>query len=406
MDRRTLLKLMAAVSVTGCALRSKEADRLRVVVAGAGIVGASIAYNLARAGAAVTVIDRQAPASHASRGTFAWINATWAKQPRHYHALNQDSVSDWSDWQAALGIPVRWGGSLEWFNGQARTEALAEQIAEQVAWGEPARMVRASELAELEPALAIDSDVVAAYSPNDGAVDPILATQTLLSAAEQLGAVVQYPSTLTDVQMAGGRLTAVKTDTGVIAADRLVLATGADADAPKRFAGIDVPQRTTPGIIAITQPMPRLLNRIVAAPGIHMHQRNDGRIVLGEQDGAPDNEAHDARLRNRPNEFPSPVIGRQHSARMMGIAVQFLPGIAAAEPDSAVIGWRPLPLDGHPVIGSNPDRQDVYIAIMHSGVSLAPIVGQLAAREIVDRQNVARLDEYRPDRSFDYVRRY
>ena len=406
MDRRTLLKLMAAVSVTGCALRSKEADRLRVVVAGAGIVGASIAYNLARAGAAVTVIDRQAPASHASRGTFAWINATWAKQPRHYHALNQDSVSDWNDWQAALGIPVRWGGSLEWFNGQARTEALAEQIAEQVAWGEPARMVRASELAELEPALAIDSDVVAAYSPNDGAVDPILATQTLLSAAEQLGAVVQYPSTLTDVQMAGGRLTAVKTDTGVIAADRLVLATGADADAPKRFAGIDVPQRTTPGIIAITQPMPRLLNRIVAAPGIHMHQRNDGRIVLGEQDGAPDNEAHDARLRNRPNDFPSSVIGRQHSARMMGIAVQFLPGIAAAEPDSAVIGWRPLPLDGHPVIGSNPDRQDVYIAIMHSGVSLAPIVGQLAAREIVDRQNVPRLDEYRPDRSFDYVRRY
>lgn len=406
MDRRTLLKLMAAVSVTGCALRSKEADRLRVVVAGAGIVGASITYNLAKAGAAVTVIDRQAPASHASRGTFAWINATWAKQPRHYHALNQDSVSDWSDWQAALGIPVRWGGSLEWFNGQARTETLAEQIAEQAAWGEPARMVRASELAALEPELVIDLDVVAAYSPNDGAVDPILATQTLLTEAEQFGAVVQYPSTLIDVQMTGGRLTAVETDTGAIAADRLVLATGADADAPKRFAGIDVPQRTTPGIIAITQPMPRLLNRIVAAPGVHMHQRNDGRIVLGEQDGAPDNEAHDARLRRSPNDFPSPVIARQHSARMMSIAEEFLPGIAAAEPDTAVIGWRPLPLDGHPVIGSNPERQDVYIAIMHSGVSLAPIVGQLAAREIVDRENVARLDEYRPDRSFDYVRRY
>ena len=406
MDRRTLLKLMAAVSVSGCALRSKEAGRLRVVVVGAGIVGASIAYNLAKAGASVTVIDRQAPASHASRGTFAWINATWAKQPRHYHALNQDSVSDWSAWQAALGIPVRWGGSLEWFDSKGRTETLAEQIDEQVAWGEPARMVEASEVTELEPGLVIDLDVVAAYSPNDGAVDPILATQTLLTAAEKLGAVVQYPSTLTDVQMAGGRLTAVETDTGVIAADRLVLATGADANAPKRFAGIDVPQRTTPGIIAITQPMPRLLNRIVAAPGVHMHQRNDGRIVLGEQDGAPDNEAHDARLRRRPNDFPSPTIARQHSARMMGVAEQFLPGIVAAKPDSAVIGWRPLPLDGHPVIGANPERQDVYIAIMHSGVSLAPIVGQLAAREIVNREYVARLDEYRPDRSFDYVRRY
>ena len=406
MDRRTLLKLMAAVSLTGCGLRSREAHRLRVVVAGAGIIGAPIAYNLAKAGASVTIIDRQAPASHASRGTFAWINATWAKQPRHYHALNQDSVSDWGEWQASLGIPVRWGGSLEWFDGKARTERLAGQIDEQAAWGEPARMVEASELIQLEPGLVIDPDVVAAYSPNDGAVDPVLATQTLLSAAGQLGAVVQYPSAITGVQITGGRLTAVETDTGVIPADRLVLATGADPDAPQRFAGIDIPQRTTPGIIAITKPMPRLLNRVVAAPGVHMHQRDDGRIVLGEQDGAPDNEAHDARLKGRPNDFPSPVIARQHGARMMGIARQFVPGIAAAETESAVIGWRPLPLDGHPVIGSNPERPDVYLAIMHSGVSLAPIVGQLAAREIVDSVDVARLDEYRPDRSFDYVRRY
>ena len=98
--------------------------------------------------------------------------------------------------------------------------------------------------------------------------------------------------------------------------------------------------------------------------------------------------------------------GRARFYGLMGIARQFVPGIAAAETESAVIGWRPLPLDGHPVIGSNPERPDVYLAIMHSGVSLAPIVGQLAAREIVDGVDVARLDEYRPDRSFDYVRRY
>ena len=247
MDRRTLLKLMGAFAVAGCGQRPKATKKLRVVVAGAGIVGASIAYHLARSGASVTIIDAEGPATHASRGTFAWINATWAKQPRHYHTLNQDSVADWHDLQASLNIPIAWGGSLEWFAAPERTDVLAAQIAEQVAWGEPARIVDAPELAELEPGLEVDAGVSAAYSPNDGAVDPVLATRVLLSAAEQLGATVKFPSALTEVSMVAGRLAGVETTTGSIKADRLVLATGAAAHAPRDFAGIEIPQRSTPG---------------------------------------------------------------------------------------------------------------------------------------------------------------
>ncbi len=406
MDRRTLLKLMAALAVAGCGQRPKATAKLRVVVAGAGIVGAAIAYQLAQSGASVTVIDAEGPATHASRGTFAWINATWAKQPRHYHALNQDGVADWRELQASLGIPVRWGGSLEWFDAADRTDRLRTQIAEQVAWGEPARMVTAADLAELEPGLEVDQDVSAAFSPNDGAVDPVLATRTLLSAAERLGATVRYPSAVTAVRMVSGRLTGVETTSGSIAADRLVLATGADEHAPRDFAGIEIPQRSTPGVIAITKPLPQMLRRIVAAPGVHMHQRDDGRIVLGEQDGAPDTEAHALRLQGRPNDFPSDVIAKQHAGRMLNVAEQFLPEISSAEIESVYIGWRPLPLDGHPVLGASPARRDVYLAIMHSGVSLAPIVAQLLASEIVNETALPRLEEYRPNRTFERVRRY
>ena len=56
---------------------------------GGGIIGCAISYYLAKAGAQVTLVERDTLASKASRGTFAWINATWAKQPRHYHRLNQ-----------------------------------------------------------------------------------------------------------------------------------------------------------------------------------------------------------------------------------------------------------------------------------------------------------------------------
>ena len=209
MDRRTLLKLLAATSVAGYVPRAVAADGLRVVVAGAGIIGASIAYQLARAGAEVTVVDRQGPATHASRGTFAWINATWAKHPRSYHKLNQDSVANWHDLQQALDIPVRWGGSLEWFDSEERSELLAEQIAEQAAWGEAASMLDAAETSRLEPALKISDNASVAYSGNDGAVDPVVATGRFLDAARSMGAIVAYPTEVTGIRQSGGRLVSV-----------------------------------------------------------------------------------------------------------------------------------------------------------------------------------------------------
>lgn len=119
-DRRTLLKLAAAsAALAACAPRTPGPDR-HVAVVGGGIVGASIAWHLAKAGAQVSLFDRHDLATRASRGTFAWINATWAKQPRHYHQLSQQGVSGWSGLQAELDVPVRWGGSLEWFGSQAR----------------------------------------------------------------------------------------------------------------------------------------------------------------------------------------------------------------------------------------------------------------------------------------------
>nr|XP_061812138.1 glycine oxidase-like [Nerophis lumbriciformis] len=406
MDRRKLLKLLSAAALTGCVQRTTSSKPLRVVVAGAGIVGASIAFHLAKAGASVVVIDKQGPATHASRGTFAWINATWAKQPRSYHRLTQESVSYWRELQQLLKLPVRWGGSLEWFDSSQRQQLLAEQIAEQAQWGEPARMIDAAELAELEPQLRFESNGYAAYSPNDGTVDPVLATNRLLAAAEALGATVQYPNQLLDVGLQSGRLTSVEASNGSIKADRLVIATGAAAEIPQQIGDIDIPQRTTPGIITTTKPMSRLLNRVISTPGVHMHQRNDSRIVIGEPTDVWQNAAHSTRLGGRPNNFPARAFVQQHGRRMIAAAAQYVPEISQAEVEHAFIGWRPLPLDGHPVLGPSPARPDVYLAIMHSGVSLAPVVGKLAARELVASEVVRRLVPFRPARTFEAINRY
>lgn len=407
MDRRLLLKLMSAAAATSLmAPVAQAAAGKRVVVAGAGIIGASTAYHLAKLGASVTVIDGTGPASHASRGTFAWVNATWAKQPRNYHALNQESVANWHDLAKALNIPFTATGSLEWFTGAARQNKLAAQIEEQALWGEPARMISGDALSALEPHVDLMGASAAAFSGNDGAVDPVAATHAMLAAAEKMGAVITTPCTLTGATHAAGELRSVETSRGSIRADKLVLATGAAPNIAKQFAETDVPQRSTPGVIAITKPMPPLLSRIIAAPGAHLHQRPDGRIVIGEQDGAPKNAAHTMRLKDRPNQFPNRAFGLQHAARMLSVAAQFVPKVADAEIEDVYIGWRPLPLDGHPVIGASPNRPDVYLAIMHSGVSLAPLVGQLAAHELITNTTVPRLSTFRPGREFKEIKRY
>ncbi|MFT7165495.1 MAG: glycine/D-amino acid oxidase-like deaminating enzyme [Parasphingorhabdus sp.] len=365
-----------------------------------------MAYHLSILGAKVTVIDKQGPASHASRGTFAWINASYAKQPQHYHSLSQQSVEAWHQLQKQLNIPVKWGGSLEWFSDEARQQKLIRQIVEQQNWGEPAGIISAAQASSLEPHVDFTGASNIAFSENDGAVDPVLATRILLQASTSMGAQLIYPSELSDTLYDGTRLVAAKTTTGRIMADKIVLATGAATDIVKKIAKIDIPQRSTPGAIVITAPLPPILNRIVAAPGVHVHQRLDGRIVMGEQAGAPKNDAHNKRLATRANHFPSKEIAHQHGQRILDIAIQYVPGLRDAQIEQVHIGWRPLPVDGHPVLGYSTNRASVYLAMMHSGVTLAPIVGRLVAQEIMSGKPIQQLENYRPDRVFDYVKRY
>ena len=386
------------------ALRPKA----RVAVVGAGIVGSAITYHLAKRGLDVTLLDRNAVASASSHGTFAWINASWAKQPESYHALNQMGVDAWHRLQQALNLPIKWGGSLEWFAAAERQDRLSRDVQEQQAWGEPAKMLTQLEASALEPRVAFGGAGRVALSPRDGALDPVLISQLLVNAAKSHGArIIEHCEVLrVDETAEDQRQKILGTSCGDIAVDRLVLATGADPSAIQTFAGFDLPQRSTPGVIVITQPMPPVLSHIVVAPGIHIHQRLDGRLVLGEQEGAPENAAHKLRLTARPTRFPNAATASQHAQRLITLAREYLTGLPEVSAEEVIIGWRPLPLDGHPVIGPSPADPNAYVAVMHSGVSLAAIVGELVAEEIVTGERSPVLTPFLADRGFESVKRY
>lgn len=393
-SRRSFLKAAGIATTLGIA-SPKAKPRQHFTVVGAGIVGASIAYHLAKSGAQVTLIDALGPARLASRATFAWINATWAKQPQHYHRFSQLGVALWHDLAKTLDLPVQWLGSIEWFEGDLRQAQLTRDIAEQVAWGEPARMIGPVEFKALAPQLNVAAPQIAAYSPNDGAVNAADATERLIQAAKALGATCLFPCTL---KGATPRIngTMVHTSTGEWHSDRLILATGAAEAIPRALTGIDIPQKSTPGIIAITSPGPSLLGPVISAPGVHLHQQRDGRIVIGEQAGAPEN--HAARLVGRPSRFPTAALRKAHGERLLTLTHQYLPGIDQFSLEDVMIGWRPFPSDGHPVVGASASAPQHYLAIMHSGVTLAPIVGHLVAKEVITSQPEPLLEPYRPHR--------
>ena len=192
-NRRRFNQWLAASSIAGASgavFGKQTGDNKHVAVIGAGIVGSSIAYHLSKLGVRVTLIERKTVASGASHGTFAWINATWAKQPRHYHAFSQQGVNSWRRLQEELDLPIVWGGSLEWFASDSRQARLASDIAEQQAWGEPARMLTSAEAQASEPDVNFHGATQVASSPRDGAIDPVLVSKALVAAAIQQGAQV------------------------------------------------------------------------------------------------------------------------------------------------------------------------------------------------------------------------
>jgi glycine/D-amino acid oxidase-like deaminating enzyme len=395
-ERRIFLKGVgsAAATVAVNKLAFAQEQNMSVGVVGGGIVGASVALHLSSAGARVTLFEKAAPAAGATGNSFAWLNA-YTSNP-HYRALRMKSISAYQELDRQLKLNISWGGGIHWATGLADAERMRAVALEFSQAGYDTRIIDAGELATIVPNVRLGPIETAMFSALDGHLDPVYVTKKMLDAAKQNGADIVHPCEVRELKFQGSRLSSVSTTAGEYLIDRLVIAGGTDTPALAAQAGYTLPLLHAPGILLHTKAAKPVLARVVESTDIYFKQFPDGRIVGSDSPYAPDIPEHHAVLQ-RPQEMPE-EIRAMHGERILGGIKNKLPAAIDAFYDHLTLGYRPMPQDRLPVVGQIQGNPDVYIAVMHSGVTLAPIMGRYISQEILNDDLIDELAPYRPNR--------
>ncbi|HSU36832.1 MAG TPA: FAD-binding oxidoreductase [Propionibacteriaceae bacterium] len=316
-----------------------------LVVVGAGVVGASVAYHAARAGALVTLVDAGRPGAGVTAGSFAWIGASGVRAGTAA-GLRATATEEYRRLEAELpGLPVIWSGSLSWGGGNGAPEP-----------GPGQEIVDAATVLTLEPSLRQPPEW-AIWAPGDGAVDPVSVTERLVECARAHGAQVHLDTPVTAVRRdAAGRVVGVETAAEPLTGATVVLAAGVATAVLATPLGIRVPVNPSPATLFRLRAPAGLVRTVVHNCDFDLRQVAPDRLLAAA-------------------DSPERTLAAIRSTFRGAEGVELL---------STRVGLRPMPADGEPIVGPVAGLPGLYLAVMHSAVTLAPAVGRLVAREVVD----------------------
>ncbi len=350
------------------------AHRLNILVIGAGIVGAMIGWRLVRAGHAVRIVATKR-GGEATAASFGWINASY-DNPEPYFRLRHRAMAEWQNLRTELpGLPVSFAGGLCW---DLPTEGLQSFLKQHAAWGYDIRAVDRGGAALLEPGLTGPPDF-AVHVASEGVAEPVATTIRLLDEARAAGAVLDLETNVVALVVERGRVTGARCGNTILTADRVILAAGTGSKGLAASIGINLPLEAPPGLLVYTEPAPPMLNGIVLAPGLHMRQTDAGRIVAGADfaGGMSDDDPRDA---------------ADHLFSALRLALRDGERLSLSH---FTFGRRPMPADGFPIIGTVEGHDGLYLAVTHSGITLAPAIGKMAEGEIATGMPDPMLAPYR-----------
>ncbi|MGW2566283.1 NAD(P)/FAD-dependent oxidoreductase [Streptomyces sp. NPDC001537] len=259
-----------------------------VVIIGGGVMGASAAFHLTEAGVTdIVVVERGDLACGSSGKPIGGVRAQFS-DPLNIE-LGSRSLRAYADFPHRPGADIRLDtvGYLFLLTTDQQATDFEAGVRTQNALGVPTRMITPDEARRLCPYVSTEGLVAAAYSPADGHARPVLVVKGYADAAARAGATFATRTTVTGIDTAGDRVTAVHTDHGSIDCNTVICTAGAWSGLIGDMVGIDLPVRPVRRQLAFTEPLvpapPRIPFTIDFASSAYFHNSDDG-LLFGLAD--------------------------------------------------------------------------------------------------------------------------
>ena len=376
---------------------------MKTIVVGGGVIGASVAYHLARDDAGeVLLIERD----RLSAGT-TWhsaSNITWkplADHDRPVMAVLQ-TVSELE----AAGFPTGWLKTGRLFlGGQSSTLKCYDEFDQAArAAGLGSRWLSHAEAASLNPHLAAEKLEGIWFNPLSGRLNPTDLTQAYARAAQRLGAKILEGTAVISIAAESGRVIGVDTADSRIKADRVVLAAGLWSRALLLPLGVHLAQWACEHFYILADVAPRLRRETPSfvAPDDLLYGREEvGSLLLGCFDEGA--KTIDAAALPEPFTFTLLAPDWEKMAPYVERAIELFPVLGTAPVRRFVNGPESFTPDGLPLIGPVPGCDGLIIAtaMNSTGVTWSALAGSLVASSVAEREPQFPAEPYAPSRFGD-----
>ncbi|ANU09648.1 glycine oxidase ThiO [Planococcus antarcticus DSM 14505] len=362
------------------------------IVVGGGVNGGAIAYNLAKRGMEVLLLEKDRLVSKASGAAAGMLGAQAeldGKGPLFQLArASRTMFSNLADeLKMASGIDIELvnKGMLRLALTDDEQQEYHRIIEAHRQNGELAEWLTGEEVRKREPALS--SEIIGAmYLEKDGQVAAHQLALGFLKSASALGSVIKEYVEVHSFHFSNGKITGIATNEGDFLSDSVVVTGGAWSEKLLMETGLQLKTYPVKGECFSVRTEASLLSSTIFTNDCYLVPKKGGRIIVGAT--------------VIPNTFNQQVTVEGVSL-LMENAKKLVPSIAQAEWEGAWAGIRPQTADGLPYLGEHPGYRGLFIATGHfrNGILLAPITGEVMADLVEGKSPPIDISSFRVDRS-------
>ncbi|HYB67824.1 MAG TPA: FAD-binding oxidoreductase [Candidatus Acidoferrales bacterium] len=361
---------------------------MKVVVIGAGILGLSIAYNLAKRGASVSVLESQYPGSGLSVRAIGAVHSQWGNECDIKLAKKNRELMNRLSSELNFNIPFRRDGHLMVATSKEHLADLDGNAKLQRSLGIDTSVLTPEEIESRYPFLDACSIVGGTFSKGDGSVHPFSVVYGFWKGIEEHGGQVVRSTTVTALHAKENRICSAETSNGAFEADTYVVAAGTGSREILRSVGLDIPTELVKQEMLATEPLRFFLKPMIQVypEGISFTQSLRGEIVC--QLPTTGEEIH--KDNSTTLEFLEKVATE---------LIRFMPALWNVKILRPWAGLVETTRDSEPVVGRYAyDNLWVAFADSGKGVMFAPVMGDLMAEQIMSGQTNSDLGTYSPAR--------